>query len=124
MMTIDEMIAVLQGAKEGKKIQCRACFGPCSLCHEFDWHDCSHLGRIYHWDFAGWDYRIAPAVPIEVWIKKAGAGGFTQVIIKGTQPPPGPDWTLFREVAIQSTDHRRPLDSNAAGTFEDWGPYE
>ena len=52
-MTIDEMIAVLQGAKDGKMIQCNAGFG---------WEDTRCPG----WNFDTVNYRIKPE-PREVW---------------------------------------------------------
>ena len=49
-MELDEMIAVLQAAKEGKKLELR------SRKMGTGWIDCTHS----IWNFAGFDYRIKP----------------------------------------------------------------
>jgi hypothetical protein len=49
-MELDEMIAVLQAAKEGKKLELR------SRKIDTDWSDCTDS----IWNFAGFDYRIKP----------------------------------------------------------------
>lgn len=49
-MTDDEIIAVVQAHKEGKKIQWRFC------CGEQQWKDMT----IHDWDFQRNDYRVSP----------------------------------------------------------------
>lgn len=62
MMSIDEMIAVLQAAKAGKQIQSRD-----SRCSE--WQNVNHSA----WHFAYYEYRVKPE-PREwrVWISDDG----------------------------------------------------
>ena len=57
-MTIDEMIAVLQAAKEGKQIQARSKHYP-----DGGWRDTD----ISSWHFFPFDYRVKPE-PREFWI--------------------------------------------------------
>lgn len=51
-MTIDEMIAVLRAAKEGKVIQFR------DKEQQLKWHDCI----LQSWNFHLYDYRVKPEV--------------------------------------------------------------
>lgn len=55
-MTIDEMIAVLEGARDGKVIECRVKGGT-------SWGDVKYP----NWDFVCYDYRIKPE-PMEWWV--------------------------------------------------------
>jgi len=54
--TLDEMIAVMQAAREGKKIEYRVID---SHYNEEKWYECSHPG----WDWTSYDYRVAPEQP-------------------------------------------------------------
>ncbi len=60
-MTIDDMIAVLQGAKEGKRVQGRFSSPTPDRC----WVDLPD--GCVTWDFDRYDYRIRPE-PMEWWI--------------------------------------------------------
>ena len=51
-MTDDEIIAVVQAHKEGKKIQWMTRIGPQT------WHD--YLGSPIRWNFDRYDYRVVP----------------------------------------------------------------
>jgi len=53
-MTHDEMIAVIQSAKEGKHIQYRVSSS------DNGWTDC--IGRTFNFNFAHWAYRIKPTI--------------------------------------------------------------
>ena len=50
--TLDEMIAVMQAAREGKKIEYR-------VYKEEKWYEHSHP----EWDWTSYDYRVAPEQP-------------------------------------------------------------
>lgn len=50
--TLDEMIAVMQAAREGKKIEYR-------VYNEEKWYEYSHP----EWDWTSYDYRVAPEQP-------------------------------------------------------------
>lgn len=65
-MTIDEMIAVLQAAKEGKTIQVKARISPKAM-----WG-----GTVYSptWDFSNFDYRVKPQ-PREWWAELYNQSG-------------------------------------------------
>lgn len=71
-MTIDEMIAVLTAAKEGKKIQSKRN-------NRAEWYE----NTCPVWNFEGFDYRVKPE-PREWWI----AGGFN---------PPYPSWVAYEK---------------------------
>lgn len=58
-MTNDEMIAVLQVAKEGKAIQCRY---RDRVKYKDEW-----MTAEPHWNFPEFDYRVAPE-PREFWV--------------------------------------------------------
>lgn len=57
--TLQEKIAVMQAAAEGKTIQTRYHSSTA------DWRDCSPL-----WDWDAYDYRVKPREPREFWINK------------------------------------------------------
>lgn len=61
-MTIDEMIAVLQGAKAGKAVQ----YLPI-LAKSRGWKDSNSPGESLLWDFVNYSYRLKPE-PREFWI--------------------------------------------------------
>lgn len=55
-MTIDEQIAILQAAKDGKMIEVR----PANyLCNEKNWEVFNYDPEAFHPDFYGYEYRIA-----------------------------------------------------------------
>lgn len=57
-MTIDDMIAMLQAAKDGKAFQAR-------VKHSNDpWVDC----RFPSWNFEEFEYRVKPAEPEEFYV--------------------------------------------------------
>lgn len=60
-MTIDEMIAVLQAAKDGKEIQWR----PVSERLDFPWKDSSATAL----NFADYQYRVKPE-PRTIWVNE------------------------------------------------------
>lgn len=62
-MTHDEMIAVIQAAKDGKQIQCR------DKIHK-QW--CDSLSPV--WDFHTYDCRVKPE-PRRVWVRFNAIGG-------------------------------------------------
>jgi hypothetical protein len=66
-MSIDDMIAVLQAAKDGKQIQSR------SNGSSHEWQDTYPV-----WDFCGIDYRVKP-VPREWRIPKSVLESYTAV---------------------------------------------
>lgn len=51
MMTIDEMLAVLQAHKEGKVIEYR------TSGYDAGWHE---ITGVYEWNFGDYDYRVKP----------------------------------------------------------------
>ena len=57
-MTVDEMIEVLQGSKEGKKTQLK------NKDKSSEWHDYTRNSLL--WNFEKYDYRIKPVLPIEI----------------------------------------------------------
>lgn len=63
-MSIDEMIAVLQAEKEGRKIQMRYCSAG------MKWADC-RAGHI--WNFHNYEYRSTPEPPKPrvIWVHEA-----------------------------------------------------
>ncbi len=62
-MTDDEIIALVQAHKDGKKIECRYEHEPDNGWREF-------ASKISDWDFVTYEYRIAtePHKPREFWI--------------------------------------------------------
>jgi len=60
MKTLDEMIAVMQAAKEGKTIECRI-----SNAHALShWYE----EKNPWWNWKEFDYRVKPGEPRRVWI--------------------------------------------------------
>lgn len=94
-MTIDEMITVLQAAKEGKNIQMKHHHG-----NNPEWKDVesSRLG----WDFSCFDYRVKPEpMEIEVWMLENGEyGRYMEFVKPSHEPSHYREWTKkkFREV--------------------------
>lgn len=64
MATLDEQIAVMQAAKEGKPIQYRVDIG------NGKWEDC-HAPA---WNWTACDYRVKPNPPREFWLNIAESG--------------------------------------------------
>ena len=63
MKTLDEMISIMQAAKEGKEIQWRFVIRT-----EDGWDACTPTTRM--WDWFGCDYRVKPVEPRRVlWSK-------------------------------------------------------
>lgn len=60
-MSIDEMIAVLQAAKDGKGIECLH-----KEKRHIGWYPCIPI-----WNFEKYDYRVAPE-PREFWVPEHG----------------------------------------------------
>ena len=65
-MNIDEMIEVLQAAKEGKQIQYRCCAMK-------SWKDTTYPS----WDFSLYRYRVKPE-PREFWLSNDGKYAHTK----------------------------------------------
>jgi hypothetical protein len=66
-MTHEEMIAVLQAHKDGKKIECRT-----------KWEECWKAAPTNPcWNFDLYDYRIKPEPPKpkELWVNEYASGG-------------------------------------------------
>ena len=81
-MSIDEMISVLQAAKQSKQIQARR--------HGYkDWHNCTDSPS---WDFFSQDYRIAPE-PREIYIPLRDDGSLDLPVC-----PADCRYAIFREV--------------------------
>lgn len=73
-MTFDEMIAVLQAAKEGKQIEYR------NVHREGTWLNAT----FNHWDFFDYEYRIK-SEPRECWVaEKQLAGHLDKELIEKT----------------------------------------
>jgi hypothetical protein len=65
-MKINDMISVLQAAKEGKPIQ--------RVKYPGDWVDFKLDGCVTEWDFYRWNYRVKPEPPKprEFWVRLCG----------------------------------------------------
>lgn len=85
-MSIDEMIEVLQAAREGKRIQLRrrnnVAHDPC----KGEWHDCYAA----EWNFSAFDYRVSTQ-PRECWVPK-------ELLSRDASEFPVPGWIKVREV--------------------------
>jgi len=68
MKTIDEMLAVMQAAKEGKEIQKRYLYPSVSMTNEWvDFH-------IPDWNWGIYDYRVKPVEPkrVRLYVNEKG----------------------------------------------------
>lgn len=92
-MTHDEMIAVIQAAKEGKELQSK--FRLMRGGEPNEWRELHR--RSEHFDFADYDYRVnpEPPKPREFWIRRA-CSPINDIIVE--QKPILKDFIHVREV--------------------------
>jgi hypothetical protein len=92
MRNLDYMIAVMQAAKEGKRIQ----YWMLGV-----WHDCVTTQDVagLEWNWGQYDYRIAPEPrkPRECWVAY-GSDGHVASVLESPLRPWGTDVALMREV--------------------------
>ena len=91
MKTLDEMISIMQAAKEGKEIQWRFVIRT-----EDGWDACTPTTRM--WDWFGCDYRVKPVEPRRIFVVTYSNGLLSKCIDDSPNFPSGEFIELTPEI--------------------------